>query len=1000
VLVISDDIGGAEGLQLTGQLTVTGAVNGAAVAFTGATPASPLTVQSGAVSGQLTIPEGASQTLQASVTDNSGNTGTGSISVTVDLTAPTIVITVPEDAFPVTEGIQIRDEDGQSANGVQFDLEVTVGDVETSTACHDLGRCTVRVYSSINGLVGSAPVNGTGSMIVSLDGLAGGFQTFTAELSDINGNSSSDSVEVEAPLVGCGLRFTNLTGLPAYISGSGASTSVDIEAFADNPGCRDGSEVTLTLCGGSPTPSCPNARGISPSTFTANIGNDGSITFSSVELFDGEDLSLEMTIDHPTQGSNQVSHHVIVDLSPPTVTISDPAAGSYGIESAGWTDLGNGTLAHPVSLQTTGAVGGTYSLTYNGSAVSTSTGEQTDIAIASDNITVSGVRFPTADESGSPMLVATVTDVAGNTTTDSIALIVDGSAPTNIGGLFTFVPGNRTRSGYTELTWPASTDDGNGGGAVANYEVGVGPAGATEWEDFTSLTLVDGATTSWTLEPADHRDVVFFEEGFDFFDDNFTIGVRALDEVGNASAVRTAARNTTISSASYSLPLNPDQTLSVVGDLNGDDYEDLVATQSLGSSAVIILGQATPTSGTDNLITVSLPAGGGAMGPVGGAGDLNGDGLADFFVQDFFTGNTYLYFGSTNSTALAAHDVVISGAIGLFESYRGGGDIFQIGATDCAGTAQDPCYDDFALSGSIHGLFNPSDPLDDTTWVVLGRSNADWGFGAGGPDNAAVQTITLGDASANCANDIITIAPTGIESTAAGQNGIYLAAGVAEMNGDQFSELMLSTDRANNQASSQYVFLGGRLSACPTNLTLGDADVVTISGVTGLTGGIMRADVNSVVMEDDAIVHSGEWAVGLRREDRILIYELGAEDTPFSLALTSTAAYTLPQNWWARSVVFVGDFDQDLDGTIDLVVTGVQAQNTTGSSAGRAWVFRGIEGDGHRFDHYQGLVTGATAFRTGVSSTFGNHAAGGFDFNNDGRPDFAVTNSSQVFVYY
>lgn len=1021
LLVVNDLAPAAAGATVNAAILATGAPAGAEVTLTGMTPAGgPLTVDAdGEALGSVVIAEGTDIAIGASVYDSGFNLGSTTSNVAVvDVTPPTISLTAPADSDPGTEGIQL--------SGLALSLTVETTQAEV---CATSGRCTVFVESSVGGVVGSAPIASTSgadlaaTTVVPVN-LPGGAQNLNARVVDANGNpATSASVAVEAPVLGCGISFLAPEGNPVLIDAEGfvGDPGVDPETIdvriavaniADCVGQEPPVQVRLRFgCAldatdGDCAASCDSNRaGAGGCVLTGAVEPAGVVVFDDVPFFDGETVTMHGIVEHldlPVSTTQQKT--VRVDLSPPTISNVSPDGATplslqLAADSSSWTTSGT-QLVGTVSFQTTGAVGGRYTLRYNGTTLQDSVGPVSNVAISADAISRPGVRFPTVDEAVGAQLEVFVVDAIGNETSELVTLNVDGAPPT--APVLTLTPdADAMRSGASDLSWTASTDDAGGNGGVAMYEVGYARADrVANWNDISVWRDADVVTR---LEAFDADTLSAVLEGLPF-DAQWDVGVRAFDEVGNWSAVASQGRSTELEEAVIATltgDLSNVRSLVNLGDVNGDDRDDLLVSNF--GTALLMLGSADPTdrSGSVNIV---LADDGDFFGDAAGIGDVNGDGLDDFMVGNFFNddflGVLHLYFGSTDPTELVLADVDIVSAsdnfsgfyTGTFETYSGRGNFADFDG--------EPEFEDFYIvSADAFG-----DGFHTVIYVVLGRSNADW-FGAGNtPDTSATAVeLTLadlfGDAGAaadNCALDIITIDGRTGASTSHAQ-GLGLTGGLTNVSdgAGTWADLVLSSYRPTSEPVVQYVYLGGSLLGCPTSgWDLSVADAVYENAPVGNTYQ-PRMAVNP---------DGGEWAVGLRTDDVVEVldfdglYQSITGPDELIAGNPPRSAYQL-----GNSVAFAGNLDEDPLGLGDLVI-GSPPNTAAVPAPTRGYVFLALgedRGEGQpRFDN---RVTQELTIDDGPPSIrFGSRVIADFDFDGDGHLDVAVLDAStgDIYLFY
>jgi hypothetical protein len=274
-----------------------------------------------------------------------------------------------------------------------------------------------------------------------------------------------------------------------------------------------------------------------------------------------------------------------------------------------------------------------------------------------------------------------------------------------------------------------------------------------------------------------------------------------------------------------------------VGDVNGDGYADLVVKSQ--SAACLYLGRSAPNATAD--LTVTCGTSFIHDRAVSGAGDVNGDGYADFLVAH---GGTAVYLFLGGGTLSAAADLTLTGSstnVNFGCSVAGAGDVNGDGYGDIlVGTPNDS----FTGLGRAYLYFG--DPVPNDTIDLLlpgGLPNADFGFSVAGAGdvnadgyadliggapypgymgtNPGTVYLFLGGAAPNIGADLtLTVAAGG------GQFG-YSVSGAGDVNGDGYADFIIG-DRYNDGGATEggaaFVYYGGA--------TLDDAADVTPSGAT------------------------------------------------------------------------------------------------------------------------------------------------------------------------
>ncbi len=321
-------------------------------------------------------------------------------------------------------------------------------------------------------------------------------------------------------------------------------------------------------------------------------------------------------------------------------------------------------------------------------------------------------------------------------------------------------------------------------------------------------------------------------------------------------------------------------SLSNAGDVNGDGLDDVIvgtASFNIDGSAYVVFG--TATTATVQLADLDDSLGGGfairganigdAVGlSVSGAGDVNGDGLADVIVgaSGAGVGTAYVVFGKTTTTALVLSllDGGLEGGFaivgpaessGAASSVAGVGDVNGDGLADVALTARSATSYAYVVFGkrdtasvSVDALAGNGFAISDGALVggnapvvagagdvnadgladlVLGKDDAD-------PSLAGAAYVVFGQAG-NGAVDLGAIqAGTGAGFVIQGgdelDNAGRSVAGAGDFDADGFADLLVGAENAapgGGASRGKAYVVWGKTSAEP----------VLLSAVEGETGG-------------------------------------------------------------------------------------------------------------------------------------------------------------------
>lgn len=602
--------------------------------------------------------------------------------------------------------------------------------------------------------------------------------------------------------------------------------------------------------------------------------------------------------------------------------------------------------------------------------------------------------------------------------------------------------GDVNGDGYGDVI--ASNQYGGSGGVAYLFLGGAGGLSASASTTLANPTATNGDEFGYSVSTAGdvngdgYSDVVIGAAYVTTSSQNIQQGTAYVFMGGAAGLSTSPAVSLTGPSPSYDYKFG--WAVASVGDINGDGYSDIIVgdqTYPLAPTyqnglACIFNGSAAGTVATPSIILYDPLRNSSGAGQsdlfsqsLASAGDINGDGYSDIIVGAPNTynapdgsaqGRAYIYLGGPDNVAPALSGT-LNGAVA--------GDQFGIGISS-AGDVNADGYNDVIVGANQAGgnlgraylYLGSASGLSTTAAAIFSDPGATSG------DRFGVAVAGVGDVNGDGYGDIVVGAPGVLPGSIVGKAYVYygnasgvatspaltmtdpgaanenrfgrFVAGAGDINGDGYSDVLISAFGASSNHGAVYVYYGSAIGL-PTlpSLTLNDPANGTNDG---FGNGIATAgDVNGDGYSD-VLIYGGNMAY---------LYN-GSRSGLSTTAATSVAATS-------TAVGSAGDVNGD--GYSDVVVTtsngfslypgsanGLSATATNISGSGAVAGAGDVNGDGYSdvvsrsttggINIYLGSTNGLIA--TAITKTYNVSfvkIAGVGDINGDGYSDVIGANS-------
>ncbi|AVH15930.1 BapA prefix-like domain-containing protein [Enterobacter sp. SGAir0187] len=328
-------------------------------------------------------------TVQVSVSDAAGNSGSAGKSITIDTTPPTVSFNVVagDDVINSVEHGQAQIVSGSATGANVGDkVVITLGSYQYTTTVDASGNWSVGVPASV------------------ISALTDGTVTLSATITDSAGNSSAQTHDVVVNTASVALTVNTVSG-DDVINAAEAGSSLVINGSSAQ--FASGTQVTVTLNG---------------KTYTATIQSDGTwaTTVPAADvgaLADGASYQVSVSAQDSAGNSASATHGISVDTTAPVVSIAT---------------LSGDDMLNAAEAQQPLTVHGSSSAE-EGQTVTVTLGGKTYTALVGSDGTWT-LDVPAADlaalSQGTLTVTASVNDKAGNNGQTTHTLTVDTVAPT------------------------------------------------------------------------------------------------------------------------------------------------------------------------------------------------------------------------------------------------------------------------------------------------------------------------------------------------------------------------------------------------------------------------------------------------------------------------------------------------------------------------------------------------------------------------------------------
>jgi len=437
------------------------------------------------------------------------------------------------------------------------------------------------------------------------------------------------------------------------------------------------------------------------------------------------------------------------------------------------------------------------------------------------------------------------------------------------------------------------------------------------------------------------------------------------------------------------------RSVSGTGDVNNDNYDDVIVGATGVNSAYIYLG-GNPMDVTADVTLSGENSGDNFSISVSGAGDVNNDTYADVIVGASYynsgTGSAYVYHGNSSMDNIA--DITMTG--------EGNGNYFGYSVSG-AGDVNNDTFDDVIVGANYYNsgtgrvyIYYGGSSMNSSADVTITGEGVNNYFGvsvssAGDVNNDTYDDVIVGASSynSNTGRAYIYYGGTSMDNvtdvTMTGEAiGSYFGwsiSGAGDVNNDNYDDVIVGADGYNFNTGRVYIFHGGSTmdntaDVIMTGIHMEDYFGRSVSGA---------GDVNNDDYDDVIVGANGYYA----NTGRAYIY-FGSSSMNNAADIIITGE--LSGHRFGYSVSGAGDFNND---SYDDVVVGAYGYN---SFTGRSYIYYGDVSMDNNADI---IITGES-----TENDFGRSVSGVGDVNNDsyddviiGARDFSFS-TGRVYIYY